>query len=107
MTRCPFYVGTAQGVRCALASPEEWRALRSNGRRPPCLGGGDRCPFRSRLDPPKRGVLCHLGLLLVALYALWLLHRFLSSGSRLIRVLSLSELALVAWGLKRWWEGGG
>jgi hypothetical protein len=60
--RCPFYVQTAQGMRCALASPEEWRALRRNGRRPPCLGGGDRCPFRSRLDPPKGGALRRLGL---------------------------------------------
>jgi hypothetical protein len=103
--KCPFYAGTAQGARCVLASPEEWRALRSNGRRPPCLGGGDPCPFRSRLEP-KRGILWHLALLLAALYALWLLHRALASESRLIRILSLSELALVAWGLKRWWEGG-
>lgn len=103
--RCPFYVGTAQGARCALASPEEWRALRRNGRKPPCLGGGDRCPFRGRLEP-KGGVLWHLGLLSGALYALWLLHRALASGSRLVRVLSLSELALVLWGLRRWWEGG-
>jgi len=105
--RCPFYAGTAQGARCVLASPEEWRALRSNGRRPPCLGGGDPCPFRSRLDPPKRGALWRLGLLFGALYALWLLHRALSSESALVRWLSLSELALVAWGLRRWWEGGG
>jgi hypothetical protein len=106
VTRCPFFVGTAQGLRCALASPEEWRALRQNGRKPPCLGGGDRCPFRSRLDPPKRGLLWWAGLLFAALYALWLLDRALASESRLVRWLSLFELALVAWGLKRWWDGG-
>jgi hypothetical protein len=49
--RCPFYHLTAQGMRCVLASPEEWKALLSNGRRPPCVGGRDPCPFRSRLEP--------------------------------------------------------
>jgi len=49
--RCLFYQLTAQGPRCVLASPEEWKALLSNGRKPPCVGGRDPCPFRSRLEP--------------------------------------------------------
>ncbi|MEM2187583.1 MAG: hypothetical protein QW407_07435 [Thermofilaceae archaeon] len=48
-TRCIFYHLTAQGLRCVLASPEEWRALLANGRKPPCLGGQDVCPFRNRV----------------------------------------------------------
>jgi len=49
--RCLFYQLTAQGLRCVLACPEEWKALLSNGRKPPCVGGRDPCPFRSRLEP--------------------------------------------------------
>lgn len=47
--KCIFYQLTAQGMRCILASPEEWRALLANGRRPPCLSGRDLCPFKSRV----------------------------------------------------------
>ncbi len=52
--RCIFYQLTAQGSRCVLASPEEWRQLLANGRKPPCVGGQDPCPFQHRAKP-KRG----------------------------------------------------
>jgi len=46
--KCAFYASTWLGARCVLASPEEWRMLRQNGRKPPCLGGSDPCPFIHR-----------------------------------------------------------
>ena len=47
--RCVYFQLTYRGPRCILASPEEWRALLGNGKRPPCKGGsGSDCPFRKR-----------------------------------------------------------
>ncbi|MCS7104265.1 MAG: hypothetical protein NZ954_01710 [Thermofilaceae archaeon] len=48
-SKCPFYQLTAYGMRCVLASPEEWKSFIANGRKPPCIGGQEVCPFRSRV----------------------------------------------------------
>jgi len=49
--RCPFLASTWLGTRCVLLSPEDWRALRNNGRDVLrlCWGGGNGCTVKARV----------------------------------------------------------
>jgi len=83
---CPFYRVAAQ--RRALASSEGWGA------------GGSR-------EPLERALLRLLGLVGFLLFLFDVLGRAAPSRSLLVKALSLLELALAAWGLRRLEEGRG
>jgi hypothetical protein len=87
---CPFYRVAAQ--RRALASSEGW-------------GAGE--PRREPLGR-ERALLRLLGLVgLLLLFTFEVLGRAALSRSRPVKALSLLELALAAWGLRRLEEGRG
>jgi hypothetical protein len=86
---CPLYRLAAQ--RRALASSEGWGAGEPRCRPP----GRERAPLRL------------LGLVGLLLFILEVLGRAALSRSLLVKALSLLELALAAWGLRRLEEGWG